>query len=69
MKEDEKAPRKSWDLMIGITLVIFGFFRLYNQFQEAMEINFRILVTCLFIIYGGYLIFRHFYTNDEEDSR
>jgi len=55
-KNDPNQPsRKSWDLMIGITLVLLGSFRLYNRLQLESEISFRSLFTLSFIIFGCYL--------------
>lgn len=60
MEEEKKSPRKTWDLMIGIALVLFGGIRLYNRLQAEAEWSFRSMITILFIGYGGYLIYRHF---------
>jgi len=63
-KNDPNQPsRKSWDLMIGITLVLLGSFRLYNRLQVESEISFRSLFTLSFIIFGCYLMFRYFQNN------
>ncbi|MBQ4821985.1 hypothetical protein [Aquimarina sp. MMG016] len=67
MEEENKAPRKTWDLMIGITLVLLGSFRLYNRFQAESEWTFRSLFTIVFIIFGGYLIFRYLQNPDKKD--
>ncbi len=68
MEDENKSPRRTWDLMIGIALVIFGSLRLYNRFQTeaAWEWDFRAILTLVFIIYGAYLIYRHF-QNPPED--
>lgn len=60
MEEENKSPRKNWDLMIGIALVLFGGIRLYNRLQTEAEWSFRSMLTILFIGYGGYLIYRYF---------
>ena len=60
MEEENKSPRKNWDLMIGIALVLFGGIRLYNRLQAEAEWSFRSMITILFIGYGGYLIYRYF---------
>ncbi|MHA7060101.1 hypothetical protein ACWGOQ_0022930 [Aquimarina sp. M1] len=59
-EESKKVPRKNWDFMIGIALVIFGSFRLYQRIQAGSEWDYRILLTASFIAYGGFLIFKHF---------
>ncbi|WP_106795006.1 hypothetical protein [Aquimarina sp. Aq78] len=60
MENENKSPRRTWDLMIGIALVLFGSLRLYNRLQAQAEWDFRSIITILFIGYGGYLIYRHF---------
>ncbi|WP_024772835.1 hypothetical protein [Aquimarina macrocephali] len=60
MENENKSPRRTWDLMIGIALVLFGSLRLYNRLQAQTEWGFRSIITILFIGYGGYLIYRHF---------
>ncbi|WP_438424092.1 hypothetical protein [Aquimarina macrocephali] len=60
MENENKSPRRTWDLMIGIALVLFGSLRLYNRLQAQTEWDFRSIITILFIGYGGYLIYRHF---------
>ncbi|EZH71493.1 hypothetical protein ATO12_07280 [Aquimarina atlantica] len=60
MENEDKSPRKTWDLMIGIALVLFGGLRLYNRLQAQAEWDFRVMITILFIGYGGYLIYKHF---------
>ncbi|WP_025739454.1 hypothetical protein [Aquimarina pacifica] len=66
MPEENDSQRKSWDLMIGITLVVFGGLRLYNQFKTNIDWDFRAMFTLLFIGYGGYLVYRHF-QNSKKD--
>ena len=60
MEEENKSPRRTWDLMIGIALIIFGGLRLYNRLQAETEWTFRSIITILFIGYGGFLVYRHF---------
>ena len=60
MENENKSSRKTWDLMIGIALIIFGGLRLYNRLQTQSEWDLRSMLTLLFIGYGGYLIYRHF---------
>jgi len=60
MEEENKTPRKNWDFMIGIALVLFGSFRLYNRLQTEAVWSFRALITISFIGYGGFLIYKHF---------
>ncbi|WP_282081342.1 hypothetical protein [Aquimarina algiphila] len=62
MENKNGSPRKAWDLMIGIALVIFGGLRLYNRLQSEAEWGFRSIITILFMGYGGYMIYRHFQT-------
>lgn len=57
MSEHKKPTKKTWDLMVGITLVVFGSLRIYTS---NIEWNFRTLFIMLCIGYGGYMIFRHF---------
>jgi len=59
MKEGNGFPRKKWDFMIGIALVLFGGFRLYRRIQVTSEWDYRMIITALFIVYGGFLIFRY----------
>jgi len=58
--EDDKSKRKTWDLMIGICLVLLGGLRLYNSIQTQTLLSFKGILILIFIIFGGYLIFRHF---------
>jgi hypothetical protein len=60
MENNNKSPRRTWDLMIGIALVLFGSLRLYNRLQTEAEWNLRSIIIFLFIGYGGYLIYRYF---------
>ncbi|MEW7290768.1 hypothetical protein [Aquimarina sp. 2304DJ70-9] len=60
MDDKNKPSRRKWDLMIGIALVLFGGLRLYNRLQTEAEWDFRSIFTILFIVYGAYLIYRHF---------
>jgi hypothetical protein len=60
MENENKSPRRTWDLMIGIALILFGSLRLYNRLQAEAEWGFRSIITVLFIGYGGYLIYRYF---------
>ncbi|MFD2564873.1 hypothetical protein [Aquimarina rubra] len=66
MEEENKMPRKNWDFMIGIALVLFGSFRLYQRTQAGSEWDYRIILTVSFIAYGGFLIFRHFQNNKRD---
>ncbi len=66
MENEDKSPRKTWDLMIGIALVLFGGLRLYNRLQTQSEWDFRAMITVLFIGYGGYLIYKHFQTPSKD---
>ncbi|SHJ71922.1 hypothetical protein [Aquimarina spongiae] len=59
-EENNKTPRRAWNLMIGISLVLLGSLRLYNHIRQQGEWNFRSITIIIFIIFGGYLIFRHF---------
>ncbi|WP_062054872.1 hypothetical protein [Aquimarina longa] len=60
MENKNESPRKTWDLMIGIALILFGSLRLYNRIQTEVEWDFRSIITIIFIGYGGYLIYRYF---------
>ncbi|MDH7444049.1 hypothetical protein [Aquimarina sp. 2201CG14-23] len=64
MEEENRSPRKNWDFMIGIALVLFGSFRLYQRLQAETEWDYRAILTILFIGYGGFLIYRHFQSTD-----
>ncbi len=66
MENENKTPRKKWDLMIGIALVLFGGLRLYNRLQTEEEWGFRSMLTLLFIGYGGYLIYRYFQSASQD---
>ncbi|MAQ75548.1 MAG: hypothetical protein CL613_04345 [Aquimarina sp.] len=70
MKEPEedqnKNQRKTWDLLIGISLIVFGCLRLYNQLQTDESWTFRTWFMISFIIYGGFLVYRHFFIRDKE---
>lgn len=63
-QQQEKAPRKKWDLLIGIALVLFGGYRLYEKLQTETEWDFRSILTIIFIIYGGYLIYKYLKQNE-----
>ncbi len=60
MENENQPSRKTWDLMIGIALVIFGGLRLYNRLQTNVEWDFRSIFTIVFMVYGCFLIYRHF---------
>ncbi len=62
MEEENKNPRRKWDFMIGIALVLFGSFRLYQRIQSESDWDYRVILTILFIAYGAFLIYRHFQT-------
>ncbi|WP_103072643.1 hypothetical protein [Aquimarina sediminis] len=59
MENNNKPSRKTWDLMIGIALILFGSLRLYNRLQTESEWGIRSILTILFIGYGGYLVYRY----------
>jgi len=59
-KEDDQNPKRSWDLMIGISMTILGSFRLYKQLQEENILSFDTLFRIFFVLFGIFLIFRHF---------
>lgn len=65
--EEHKNPRKTWDLMIGITLVLLGSLRLYNRLQVEESFSIRSMFTIVFIIFGGFLIFRYFQNSEPKD--
>ncbi len=64
MKEENGIPRKKWDFMIGIALVLFGSLRVYQRFQNQLELDYKIILTVIFIAYGAFLIYRHFQNRD-----
>ncbi len=66
MEKEKRPTRKNWDLMIGIALVLFGSLRLYNRLQTQAEWNFRAILTLTFILYGGFLIYRHFQSTKKD---
>jgi len=69
MEEDEnRNPRKNWDFMIGIALVLFGSFRLYQRTLAESGWDYRAILTILFIAYGGFLIYRHFQNQDSNKN-
>ncbi|GAA3520358.1 hypothetical protein GCM10022393_38240 [Aquimarina addita] len=68
MEDNKPASRKKWDLMIGIALIIFGSFRLYNRFQLGEDWGFRSILTIVFIGYGGFLIYRYFTSPDKSQE-
>lgn len=59
MEEENRNPRRNWDFMIGIALVLFGSFRLYQRIQTESGWGYRAVLTILMIAYGGFLIYRH----------
>ena len=65
MEENKKPTRKYYDLMIGTILILLGSFRLYNRIKQNSEIDFRVILTVLFIIYGVYLIFKYLKNNNK----
>ncbi|MBQ0736544.1 hypothetical protein J9332_19670 [Aquimarina celericrescens] len=60
MENEDKSPRKTWDLMIGIALILFGGLRLYNRWQTEANWSLQSILTILFIGYGAFLVFRYF---------
>ncbi len=61
MENNTNPNKKSWNLMIGIALVVFGSFRLYNRLLDENDLSIlRIVLTIGFIIYGIYMIYMHF---------
>ncbi|MDY8135346.1 hypothetical protein [Aquimarina sp. 2201CG5-10] len=59
-EEENKNPRRTWDLMIGIALVLFGSLRLYTRIQTETGWGINKIITVSFILYGVFLIYRHF---------
>ncbi|WP_299249215.1 hypothetical protein [uncultured Aquimarina sp.] len=68
MEEEDQLPRKKWDFMIGIALVLFGSFRLYQRTRTEAAWDYRAVLTILFIAYGGFLIYRHFQNQDSNKN-
>ncbi|WP_459209798.1 hypothetical protein [Aquimarina rhabdastrellae] len=64
--DSNSQNKKSWNLIIGITLVLFGSLRLYNKFQQEDPSMIRIILTIGFIGYGGFLIYNHFSNSDTD---
>jgi len=65
-KNDNTTSNIKRDMMIGIALVIFGGFRLYNRLQTEEPWSFRAIFTFVFIGYGIYLIIRYFQHQKEK---
>ncbi len=66
MDENHKSQRKNWDFIIGIMLVLFGGLRLYNTTQHGFEWGYKPIFIIAFMLYGGYLIFRHFQNSSKK---
>ncbi|SEM27140.1 hypothetical protein SAMN04487910_4606 [Aquimarina amphilecti] len=64
MSQENNNPRKNWDFMIGIALVLFGSFRLYQRTRIDFEWDYKIFLTISFIVYGGFLVYRHLQNKD-----
>ncbi len=58
--QDNNTPRRAWNLMIGISIVLLGSLRLYNRIQEESDWGFRSIFIVVFIVFGIYLILRYF---------
>ncbi len=65
MKDKNESSRRKWDLMIGITLIVFGGLRLFNHFRTNADWELRSYLTILFIGYGIFLVYRYFQNKPE----
>ncbi len=59
-EQNNNTPRSTWNLMIGISIVLLGSLRLYNRMREESNLGFWSYSIIFFIAFGAYLIFRHF---------
>lgn len=62
--EDEQSKRKTWDLFIGISMILFGAFWFYNRRHIAFEWNLDTIWSILYLVAGTYLIIRYFTKKD-----
>lgn len=67
-QEENKPSRKTWDLMIGLTLVLLGSLRLYNRLKTEDSFSLRSLFTMAFIAFGVYLIYKYFQQSNNKDQ-
>ncbi|RZS93530.1 hypothetical protein [Aquimarina brevivitae] len=65
--DSNDKQRKTWDLLIGISLVIFGCLRLFNQYQKEETWTFRSWFMIIFIAYGAFLVYRHFFMQGKDN--
>lgn len=61
MEQETKRPQNKWDLIIGIFLIGFGSFRLYQHYilDKPYE-TFRIVLTFAFIGFGVFNLYKYF---------
>ena len=65
MEENNKQPKNSFHLIMGILFIAFGGFRLYQQFNTSSEINtFRLILAIAFVGYGGFRVYTYLNTKE-----
>ncbi|GAA4271448.1 hypothetical protein U6A24_23010 [Aquimarina gracilis] len=64
--QDHNPSRRTWNLMIGISIVLLGSLRLYNRLKEAPDWGIGTLSIVFFIVFGLYLILRYFQNNPKD---
>jgi len=56
---------KYWNAFVGLILVSFGSFRLYQHFSEIMVLNtLRLLLSFAFVAYGLFSLYQYFQHKD-----
>lgn len=61
METKTTRPQNKWDLIIGLFLILFGFYRLYQHYMLNNEFEtYRIVLTFGFIGFGFYNLYKYF---------
>ncbi len=64
--KDNENPRKTWNLMIGVSFVLLGSLQLYNRVQQEGQWSVKSITIIVFILFGVYLIFKHFQNSTKD---
>lgn len=61
MEAKPQRPQNKWDLIIGLFLIGFGSYRLYQHYMLGVEYEtYRIVLTFGFIGFGFYNLYKFF---------
>lgn len=58
--ENERPPRNTWNLILGIVFLCYGAARLYQRLKNSEDDTFGIILAIGFIIFGIYDLYKYF---------